>query len=247
MALKVLIADDDIDIRMVLKKITARMAGFEFIGEAGDGDTAFRLAESFRPHIVFMDVEMPGIDGVECARRIASTSTNTFFIFVTAHEEYMQDAFHLYAADYLIKPFKLERVEQTLNRIQNMFCQPEALPFEKITPRSSGLGKLLIHNKEGISLVDLQEIILIQREERNTAIYTADQRYLTAETLSELEERLDKTTFFRSHKSYIINLTMVRQIYPYGRWTYLIKLKNTQKDALITHERYEDLKTLFSA
>jgi two-component system LytT family response regulator len=86
---------------------------------------------------------------------------------------------------------------------------------------------------------------LIQREDHSTAIYTAQERYVTSEGLSELEERLDGEIFFRSHKSYIINLTMVYKIYPYGRWTYIVKLKNTSQDALITHEKFEEMQRLF--
>ncbi len=68
---------------------------------------------------------------------------------------------------------------------------------------------------------------------------------MTSEGLSELERRLNSEVFFRSHKSYIINLAMIYKIYPYGRWTYVVKLKNTSRDALITHEKYEELQRLF--
>ncbi|MDF2674415.1 MAG: response regulator receiver domain protein, partial [Clostridiales bacterium] len=88
-------------------------------------------------------------------------------------------------------------------------------------------------------------IIIIQREDRSTVIYTADSSYITSEGLSDIEEKLDKTQFLRSHKSYIINLSMINKIYPYGRWTYTIKLKNTDKDALLTYDKYEELKKLF--
>lgn len=159
----------------------------------------------------------------------------------------MQDAFQLYAADYLVKPFKVERVEQTLERIRNVHQSHSEVkhPFREMIRREKGLDKLIIKNKEAVHLLDMKDIVLIQREDRSTVVYTTDNRYLTSDTLNELEERLDKSLFFRCHKSYIINLAMIKEIYPYGRWTYLVKLKNTNQDALLTHEKYEELEKVF--
>jgi two-component system LytT family response regulator len=118
-------------------------------------------------------------------------------------------------------------------------------PILKIIRHDKGLEKLLIKNKEGISFIDTDEIIIVQREDRSTVIYTKDNSYVTSEGLSEIEDRLDETKFLRTHKSYIVNLSMIHKIYPYGRWTYIVKLKNTDKDALLTHDKYEELKRIF--
>ena len=103
----------------------------------------------------------------------------------------------------------------------------------------------MIRHREGVSLVDMADIILVQREERSTVIYTADERIVTSETLSDLHKRLDQTLFFRSHKSYIINLTMVHKIYPYGRWTYIVKLRNLRQDALVTYDKMTEMEKVF--
>ena len=189
---------------------------------------------------------MPGLTGVECAKRIADIEPKTIIVFATAHQEYMPEAFEVYAFDYLIKPFKIDRLEQTLDRIKGTEnVKQGTYEKEKIkgnyTPK-----KLMIKNKEGISVIDIYEIILIQREDRTTAIYTLQDRYTTSDGLSELEEKLDESIFFRCHKSYIININYISKIYPYGRWTYIIKLKGTERDALLTREGYEKLEKLFN-
>lgn len=245
MDLKVVIADDDEGIRLVLKKILNKTEGFELVGEAENGEAAFQLVESLRPQVVFLDVEMPVLDGVECAKRIVDINPKTFIIFVTGHEEYMRDAFEIYAFDYLVKPFKLERINQTLTRIKDMQRESDEHTIKQIIRHEKGLDKLVIRNKEGISFVDMEEIVLIQREDRSTVVYTCREKFVTSEGLSELEERLDKAVFFRSHKSYIINLSMINKIYPYGRWTYIIKLKDTDRDALLTHDKFDELQKLF--
>lgn len=251
MELKVLIIDDDEGMRLVLRKIIGKTEGFELVGEAGSGEAGLELVESLSPHIVFLDVEMPGMGGIECAKKITEISPKTFIIFATAHENYMSDAFEVYASDYLIKPFKVDRIRTTLERIRDIFSnreEDEDHGLKKAPPASGrdGLAKLVIKSKEGISFIDCKDIIFIERENRNTIIHTTDEKIVTSEGLSEIEEHMDKALFFRSHKSYIINLSMIYKIYPYGRWTYTVKLKNTQKDALLTHDRYEYLEKLFN-
>jgi two-component system, LytTR family, response regulator len=245
MEIKVLIADDDYGMRMVLRKSVEKIGGFKIVGEAEEGETALRLYEELQPDVMFMDVEMPNMTGVECAKRIVDINPKTFIVFATAHNEFMQEAFHMYAFDYIVKPFKLERIFQTLERIKALTEEREAHSINTIIRHEKGLEKLLIKNKEGISFVDMKDIIIIQREDRSTVIYTVNESYTTSEGLTELGERLDGNQFFRSHKSYIINLSMINKIYPYGRWTYIVKLRNTEKDALLTHEKYEELKTIF--
>jgi two-component system LytT family response regulator len=135
---------------------------------------------------------------------------------------------------------------QTLDRIKKLNKPNYGDGIDKIIKHEKGLDKLMIKNKEGISFVDTKEIVLVQREESATVIYTKTDSFITSISLSDIEEKLDKNQFFRSHKSYIINLSLITKIYPYGRWTYVVKLKNTEKDALLTHEKYEEIKKMFS-
>lgn len=104
----------------------------------------------------------------------------------------------------------------------------------------------MLKHREGVSFVDVKDILLVQREDRSTVMYTEDGgRYVLPDTLSEMEERLNPELFFRCHKSYIVNLERIRDITPYGRWTYIIRLEGTEHDALITHEKYEELEKRF--
>ena len=130
---------------------------------------------------------MPGKTGVECARIIQDKDPRMILIFATAHDCYMGDAFEVYAFDYLVKPFKLERVMQTLERARDRLTganQPEQLPGPA-TRRGIAEGRLMLRHKDGISFVSMEDILLVQREERSTVIYTVGGgRYVTSETLS---------------------------------------------------------------
>ena len=246
MSLKVLIADDDEGIRLVLRKLLKNINGVELADEARNGEELLKRYEAVHPDIVFLDVEMPEVSGIECAKRIVDINPKTYIIFVTAHAEYMTEAFELYAFDYLVKPFKVERIHQTIERIKSIGSRSEAKVMHQIIKYEKGLDKLIVKNKDGISVVDKNDIIVIQRENRSSVIYTARESFTTSESLGELEGRLGSTQFFRSHKSYILNLSMIDKIYPYGRWTYVIKLKSTSLDALLTHDKYQELEKLFS-
>lgn len=246
MQFNVLTADDNDGMRLLLKKAVEKNSSFKVIGEAADGESAVFLTESLHPDVVFLDVEMPGLNGLDCAKRIQDINPKIIIIFVTAHEKYMSDAFHLYAFDFMVKPFHPKRIDQTLDRIVLLSSQTGSSSSNHVNSKSTGLGKLIIRGKEGMTFIDEEEIILIQREERSTVVYTENERHVTSESMSNLEDRLDSSMFFRSHKSYIINLARVYKIFPYGRWTYIVKLRNTDRDALVTHEKYEELQKIFN-
>ncbi len=247
--IRVIIADDNDSMRMIERKMIEKVEGFDLVGEAKDGLEAIELVEKLHPQIVFLDVEMPGKTGVEAARVIQDMNPAIILIFATAHDQYMGDAFEVYAFDYLVKPFKVERVIKTLERARDRLYpdRDEApLPHAAKSP-GQPTGRMMLHHREGVTFINMTDIVLVQREDRATVIYTkGGERYVTGDSLGETEARLDPTVFFRSHKSYIINLNHISNITPYGRWTYIVRLTGITQDALITHEKYEELERMFT-
>lgn len=246
--LRVLIADDDAGMRMVLRRIVEKAEGFTLVSEAADGRQTLEYVERDKPRLVFLDVEMPLLSGVECARAIMDMDPNNIIIFATAHDAYMGEAFEVYAFDYLVKPFKVQRVLQTLSRARERLLSrgtPAQAVSQSYAPPAVQ-GRLMLRGREGVSFVNLQDVLLVQREDRSTVLYTVGEgRYVVQDSLSEMQERLPANAFFRCHKSYIINLNRIRDITPYGRWTYVVRLEGTTRDALITHEKYEELQKRF--
>nr|MBR4281185.1 response regulator transcription factor [Clostridia bacterium] len=247
--IRVLIADDNDAMRAIERKMIEKVEGFDLVGEARDGVECLRLVEALRPQIVFLDVEMPGKTGVEAARVIQDMDPSIILIFATAHDQYMSDAFEVYAFDYLVKPFKVSRVMQTLERARDRLSpeRDEAPLPHTAVKTSAASSRMMLHHRDGVTFLNMQDIVLVQREDRATVIYTKDGgRYVTGDSLTETEARLDPAVFFRSHKSYIINLNHISNITPYGRWTYVVRLTGITQDALITHEKYEELEKMFA-
>jgi two-component system LytT family response regulator len=243
--MKVLLVEDESGIRLLLRKIIEKNKEFQVVGETDNLTQAITLFHRTKPDVVFLDIEISGASGLDCARIIADINPKTKIIFATAHAEYMSNAFEVYAFDYLLKPFNVERVDQTLQRILDLARQKEAEPLERIVKYEKGLDKLLVKGRESMSFVDIKDIILVQREEGSTVIYTAKDSFTTSAGLGEIEEKLDPEQFMRSHKSYIINVSQIRKIEPYGRWTYIVTFKDLKQDALITQEKYEEIKRRF--
>ncbi len=245
--IRTLIADDDPGMRLVMKKFIERSGGFELVGEAVNGEELIRLHGETRPDVVILDVEMPQMTGIEAAKIIQDVNPKTILVFATAHEDYRKDAFEVYAFDYLIKPFKMDRVMTTLEMIKTRFFQTfDRKKDEEKKEKSVSGQKLMLRHKEGISFADVDEIVLVEREDRSTVIeLTGGKRLVTSEGLSEIEERLPKDKFFRTHKSYIVGLDHVEAITPYGRWTYVVQLRGTDRDALITAERLDVLEKMY--
>ena len=245
--IRALIADDDAGMRLLMRKLLEKSGGFVLCGEASDGAKLLALAAEHRPQLVLLDVEMPSVSGVDCARELQDSDPQTILIFATAHDKYMADAFEVYAFDYLLKPFKAERALATLERAKSVLRTREdaARSAKPVEPRPQS-GRILLKHRDGVSVINREDILLVQREERATVLYTVnDGRYVTGDSLADIGARLDPAFFMRCHKSYIINLSHVDSISPYGRWTYVVKLRGTRRDALITHEKYEELERLF--
>lgn len=276
--IKVMLIDDEPEIRKLLHKMVEKQPGYQVVSECGDFSGAIVEFTRYRPDVVFVDIDLNGEDGLECAKVLTELNPKLKVIFATAHSEYMANAFEIYAFDYLVKPFNMERVARTLERIRETcsgngdrgtgIWKDEASgsvrtdriltervntggkdnygESDKITRSEQYRGKLLIKGKDQACLLDVEDIVLIERVGSSTNIVTAGEQYKTSISLSEMETKLDAGKFMRCHKSYIINLSKVTRMEPYGRWTYVVKFKDCEETALMTSQNYEEIKKMFS-
>lgn len=243
--IKVMLVEDEEQIRHILKKMIEKLDGFEVVAEAESFATALQAFTDYRPEVVFVDVDLNGDSGLECAKVMVKLEPKLKVIFATAHSEYMANAFEIYAFDYLVKPFNMERVHKTLKRIQESMDVGEKAGGTPMQTIEGDSEKLLIKGKERLLFVDKKEIVMIERSDSATSIITKEETYKSSVSLSALEAKLPGD-FMRSHKSYIINTTMISKIEPYGRWTYVVNFKGTKETALITAQKYEELKARFA-
>ncbi|MDC7293052.1 LytTR family DNA-binding domain-containing protein [Butyrivibrio sp. DSM 10294] len=240
MMIKVMIVEDEEQIRGILKKMIERTSDCSVVASCGNFASAISEFIKIRPDVVFMDIDLAGESGLDCAKAITEVDPKVKIIFATAHSEYMANAFEIYAFDYLVKPFDLERITKTLERIK---AQGDVKETENSDSKSEqSYEKLVIRGKEEINLIDTKDIIMVERADGMCRIVTKDEVFLTATSLTAIQEKLDPSQFMRCHKSYIIRLSAVRKLEVYGRWTYTVTLKDTSETALMTSEKYNEMK-----
>ncbi len=184
--------EDEEGMRLLLKKIIQRHKAFEVVAECDNLGDAVVCFHRRKPEVVFLDIGIRGQNGVECARILSDLDPKVKIIFATAHTEYMSEAFELYAFDYLVKPFAVERVDRTLDRIEALFRpEPNYEPEERVEKPEYRHDRLLVKGKESMSFISIPDIVLIQRENNATVIYTGTDSYVTSASMADLEKKLD--------------------------------------------------------
>ena len=197
--IKVCIIEDEPEIRKLLRRIVEKQEGFTVVSENGDFASAISDFTKYRPDVAFVDIDLRGESGLECARVLTELKPKLKVIFATAHSEYMANAFEIYAFDYLVKPFNVQRVVKTLSRIKNETVEEQTVTIVQSEKQSD---KLMIKGKEQIVFVDKKDIIFIERSDNATNIVTGEETYKTAVSLGAIEEKLNSSEFMRCHKSY---------------------------------------------
>ncbi|MEQ8171978.1 MAG: LytTR family transcriptional regulator DNA-binding domain-containing protein [Candidatus Eremiobacterota bacterium] len=215
----------------------------EIIGEASSGLSALRLIAEKKPDIVFLDIQMPGIDGLELAREITFMEEKPVIVFVTAYDEYAIKAFELAATDYILKPAHPKRLKKTLERVISITGEkPDRdRTVEKLFTVScqSKLTRIIARRKgkENRILVDIQDILYFYARGRDCFLVTEGEEFDVKYNLKELEERLDKI-FVRCHKSFLVNINHIGEIIPWFTGSYMIKMNDRQKSEVPVSRKY---------
>lgn len=232
-----LIVDDEMPARQELLFILKGMEKIEVVGEASHGIEALELIKKLKPDIVFLDIQMPQMSGIDVARKLLGEEHKPSIIFVTAYDKFAIEAFEVNAIDYLLKPISEERLKERLERIGKIKEREEDLSknqlgeliqYIKLNTKTSP-QRISLYHKDKIIPLDLEEIIYATIEDKNTIIVSGKGKFEINCTLNELMERLDPKTFFRTHKSYIVNLNSIESIEPWFNSTYNINLKSNKE------------------
>jgi two-component system response regulator AlgR len=206
--LKILIVDDEAPARSRLRDLLSDCShkmSIDVVGEAADGRTALELLNSHPADVVLLDIRMPEMDGIEFAEHLRKLPDPPIVIFTTAYDAYAIKAFELHAVDYLVKPIRLGRLYDALNRVRQFTAMHfDAPPEVKPEPRSH----LSVQERGRVHLVPLKEIIYLKAELKYVTIRTAQREYLIEESLTRLEEEFTEN-FLRIHRNCLVGRAFV--------------------------------------
>lgn len=217
--LRVLIADDELPARNKMKRMLGKAEQVEIVAIAENGIEALDLIHEHKPDVVFLDIEMPGLNGLDVVENI-DLPTLPALIFTTAYNEHAIRAFEVNACDYLLKPFTDERLLEALDRARA--SQSTALTPDKMAAlrraeiveeiRSPFSNKIPVPVRDRYKLIDFEDVVSIEVDERNVRLYTLEASYMMTHTLDQFEKRLPYDKFFRINRSAIVGLAHVQEI-----------------------------------
>jgi two-component system LytT family response regulator len=206
----VYIAEDEPLAREVLRDAIYAHPGLRLVGEAGDGAAALAQIDEIKPDVVFMDIQMPELTGLEVLRRLRRVPD---IVFTTAYDQYAVTAFELNAVDYLLKPFTRARFDAAVARLLESPPMPREIvdaALTQATQRAPGrLERILVRDRGRIFPLSLNEIEYLKADSKYTAIIARGQTFLVRIGISELEVQLDPARFIRIHRSALVNLDFV--------------------------------------
>jgi two-component system LytT family response regulator len=202
----------------------------EVIGESKDGFEAVDQIKISRPDLVFLDVQMPDMDGFEVLRRIPQPSLPVV-IFSTAYDQHALQAFEVNALDYLLKPFKPTRFKESVQRARSRLEKNSADPQLKallsmLHAPVAGGGRILVRSSERILFLKPEEIDRVEAAGNYVVLHSAKEQHILRETISAMEARLAHAGFMRISRSIIVNLASIREVQPVGSGRYSLLLKN---------------------
>jgi two-component system LytT family response regulator len=231
MSIRILIVDDERPARNKIRAHLRNRLEVEIVGEAQNGLEAVDAIRTQAPDLVFLDIQMPGMNGFEVLEAIGPEAMPTV-IFVTAFDEFALRAFEVEAVDYLLKPFDQERFDRAFERCERRLKSrsgghPQvAQLLERVLPGSPYLQRMVVREADRLFFVDVRDVLRLSSQENYVELHTANGRHLVRETLNRLEQRLDPEKFARVHRQDIVNIDSIQELQPWSHGDYMILLRD---------------------
>ncbi|MCJ8292648.1 MAG: response regulator [Crocinitomicaceae bacterium] len=224
--IKVLIIDDEPLARSIVRSFLQEKDGYEIVGECANGYEGLKSIDALKPDLVFLDIQMPKINGFEMLELVDDPIS---VIFTTAFDEYALKAFETSAVDYLLKPFSEERFDQALAKWKNTQKTEPTKAFGEISKQPDDHLRIVIKDGSSIKIIPIQDVIYLEAYDDYVKVHTSEKTYLKKKTLTYYEKTLNKRQFVRIHRSYVLNINELTGIEPFEKNSYRAVLKNNKR------------------
>lgn len=243
----ILIDDEEIAVTQ-LEYLLEQYPEIHVLATFTDPVTALEKINLYQPDLIFLDIKMPEISGLVVAEEIMQILPKTYIVFVTAYDEYALNAFDYNAIDYILKPVSLKRIDKTIQKVLTNFSggrlktnlKSKFLEIKKIY--GNGFNRIIAVEEAGkIVLLNPSDVIMFTPRGHGAIIHTQQKTYNTKQSMNYWEERLAEFTFFRCHKSYLVNFDKIEKILPMFNHTYLLKISSYPTEIPVSRNKAKEL------
>lgn len=239
--MKAIIVEDEFLAREELKYFITNYSKIEIIDEFEDGIEVLKFIQNNEVDIIFMDINIPSLDGVLLAKSISKFSKKPYIVFITAYKEHAAEAFEIEAFDYILKPYSESRIVSMLKKLENINNHKE-----NNLHKTNIQSKINLWKNEKIIVVNMDDIYYCVAEERTTHVFTKKDEYSVNLGIAEFYDSLPKDIFFRCHRSYIVNINKIREIIPWFNNTYNLKLQDIDYQIPVSRSNIKEFKQLMN-
>lgn len=241
--MNVIIVDDEYPARKELRYFIENYTDMNIMGEFDNGLDVLNFIQENTLDAIFLDINIPKLDGMILAKTIDKFEKRPKIIFITAYDNYAVEAFNLEIFDYILKPYSDERIISMLHRLKHTFDKKnneDKAEYKKVS------NKISLWKNDKIHIVDVNDIYYCEARERYTHIFTKDEDYEIREGISEVEKTINNNSFFRSHRSYLVNLEKIEEIIPWFNNTYILKLNKGKYEITVSRSRVKLFRQLMN-
>lgn len=233
------IVEDEFPAREELKYFLTKHKEISLEKEFENPIDSLKYLQENKVDIVFLDINMPELDGMSLGKILTKLNPNIKIIFITAYRDYAAEAFEIKAFDYLLKPYSEKRITEVLNNLTMIKDNSPTKEVEKI-------NKVTVFLDEKMVVLSLDEIYYIEASEKESLVYTQNEIYTSKLKISKWEEILPKNKFYRTHRAYIVNLDKIKEVEPWFNGTFVLKIQDLKFKVPVSRNNIKEFKELLS-
>ncbi|KAB7672683.1 LytR/AlgR family response regulator transcription factor [Bacillus sp. B1-b2] len=239
--MRAIIVEDEVPAKEELEYLIQTHSNIEIIASFEDGLDVLKFLQEEEVDVIFLDINIPSLDGMLLAGSISKFARKPYIVFTTAYKEHAAQAFELEAFDYILKPYEEKRIASMLSKLEG-HVKKEQQVQEEVIPEAN--RRINLRKNENIIVTDVNEIYYAEASEKITLVYTKDEEFTMPMSITEFHDKLPQDVFFRCHRSYSVSISKIHEIVPWFNNTYLVRLKDIKAEIPVSRSKVKTFRQI---